>query len=83
MVVAAAEVVARAPNATVDAEVDNWNPLVAAVLVAVSDEGLGELKLKLGTVAARLLGASELGAGLEVTENVVFGTTGEVEMTGA
>jgi hypothetical protein len=86
VVVAVAEVVARAPNDAVDADVDSWNPLVAAVLVAVvaaSDEGLGELKLKLGTLAATLLGASVLGAWLVATENVTFGTSGEVETTGA
>jgi hypothetical protein len=86
VVVAEAEVVARAPNDAVDADVDSWNPLVAAVLVAVvaaSDEGLGELKLKLGTLAARLLGASVLGAWLVATEKVTFGTSGEVETTGA
>lgn len=68
----------------VDADVDSWNPVDAAVLVAVaaaSNEGFGEFKLKLGTVAAEFLVASVLGAWLEVAENVVFGTTGEVEET--
>jgi hypothetical protein len=87
VVVAKVAVVVKDPNEGVDVEVESWNPVDAAVLVAMaaaSDGGFGELKLKLGTVSTELLEVSELGAWLEVAENVVFGTTGEVdETTGA
>lgn len=87
VVVAGAEVVARVPNDGTDVEVDSWKPPIAAVLVAAavaSDEGFGELKLKLGTVATGFLDASELGAWLDATAKVGLGTTGEVvETTGA
>lgn len=82
--VAGAEVVARVPNDATDVEVDSWKPPVAALLVAAavaSVEGLGELKLKLGTVATGFLDASELGAWLDATAKVGLGTTGEVEET--